>query len=228
MPVFRTTLIVGLGLLIAWQVVTRSIAAYLAREAPQAALKLNAGEPTALVNLADARLNRRTGEEANSAGAAEQTSSDKGQPPRAGDRLGGWAEIALKAMARRLEEGQALPDDANAPPPLTQQDRAQIRAFAERALRNDPLNARALRVLGQLAEVSGDRDLAARLMGASARRSLGESAAVYAMLRHSFENKDHVNTLYYADALMRKRPQLVGAVAPMLASSASGRNCNHV
>ena len=47
LPLFRTALIAGLGLLIAWQVVTRSIAAYLAREAPQAALKLNPGEPTA-------------------------------------------------------------------------------------------------------------------------------------------------------------------------------------
>ena len=103
LPLLRTTLIAGLGLLIAWQVATRSVAAYLARESPQAALKLNAGEPTALVNLSEARLNRRTAEPSDSGGIAVQP-SDKGGPP--GDRLRDWSEIALKAIVQKLDQGK--------------------------------------------------------------------------------------------------------------------------
>ena len=211
LPLYRTALIAGLGVLIAWQVVTRSLGAYLARETPLAALNLNAAEPTALLNLADAQI-RRTAEAGDSAGADQPLDSR-------GDRLGDWSAIALKAISEKLDPA---PGSARrvALPPVTPEDREQIRALAERAVRNDPLNARALRILGQLAEGSGDSDTAIRFMRASANRSLSEAADLYAMLRHSFEVTDHPNTIYYADALMRKRPQLIAAAAPLLARMA--------
>src|SRR5580698_1996513 len=53
----RTTVFAGCALLLAWLVMSRSLAAYLAEVAPQAALRLNAGQPEALTNLADRMLN---------------------------------------------------------------------------------------------------------------------------------------------------------------------------
>ena len=38
----------GFGVLLVWQIITGSFAAYLALEAPEKALELFAGEPTAL------------------------------------------------------------------------------------------------------------------------------------------------------------------------------------
>ena len=40
-----------------WEVITRSIAAYLADTSPEAAIRLWSTNPTALLNLADAKLN---------------------------------------------------------------------------------------------------------------------------------------------------------------------------
>src|ERR1700719_1435548 len=57
----RTAILGACALLLAWLVVSRSLAAYLAEVAPQAALRLNAGQPEALTNLADRMLNDSAG-----------------------------------------------------------------------------------------------------------------------------------------------------------------------
>ena len=51
---------------------------------------------------------------------------------------------------------------------LTPQDLGEIGAWAELAVRNNPLNARALRVLGQLAQRSANEQQADALMLAAA------------------------------------------------------------
>src|SRR5271169_1321893 len=53
----RTAVVAACALLLAWLVMSRSLAAYLADVAPQAALRLNAGQPEALTNLAERILN---------------------------------------------------------------------------------------------------------------------------------------------------------------------------
>jgi hypothetical protein len=98
--------------------------------------------------------------------------------------------------------------------------RDQLRARAEGALLRDSLNARALRVLGQLADATGDEAHAKAFMEAAAHRSLRESIAVYYLMRKSYEHKDFADTAYYADALLRTRPQLVQQVTPILARMA--------
>jgi hypothetical protein len=208
----RATLLAVLGIVLAWQIVTRGFAAYLAHEAPSSALPLRADEPVALIALADNRLNPRPQ-------SAPQATDGKDPAMQGdGDRIAGWAELALKAAADKL------PLDRNeaAPPgtPLSDADRRDIRAQAELALMRDPINARALRILGQLAAADGDDARATKFMRAAARRSNGESVAVYWMLQTTFDAKSYAETVGYADTFLRKRPQFMENVAPMLAQIA--------
>lgn len=222
--ILRMSLLAALGLLITWQVVSRSFAAYLARQNPHAALELRANEPDALVSLAEERLTRHAGN-AREPVAGEQVLADRAKAAQQpSDRLGGWAEIALKALADKLDQSRApgvAAGAGGAPAPLTPHDREQIRSIAELALVNDPLNARALRILGQLADAAGDKKSARGFMRAAAR-SLGESIAVYWMLNDSFVNKNYAKTIYYADAFLRKRPHFIAHAIPMLGRIAEG------
>src|SRR5579864_1391339 len=57
----RTAVLAACALLLVWLVISRSLAAYLAVVAPQAALRLNSAQPAALTNLADRMLNDTAG-----------------------------------------------------------------------------------------------------------------------------------------------------------------------
>ena len=87
----------------------------------------------------------------------------------------------LNIAESRLPRGQPA---QNAEPATTasipsSDPNAEIRAAAQGALFNDPLNARALRILGQLALAGSDEEQAEKLLQAAAQRSLRESVAVY-------------------------------------------------
>src|SRR5580693_5466442 len=73
-PQFKSRAIVlGIaGALLAWLVVSRSLAAYLADVAPQAALWLDPQQPQALVNLADRSVNASVGTNAPNAEDRDQ------------------------------------------------------------------------------------------------------------------------------------------------------------
>ena len=71
----RTAVLAACALLLAWLVISRSLAAYLAEVAPQAALRLNSAQPEALTNLADRMLN-------NSAGANGRTDATNQTPQK--------------------------------------------------------------------------------------------------------------------------------------------------
>lgn len=88
------------------------------------------------------------------------------------------------------------------------------------------MNARALRILGQLANADDDDQAASKLMLAAARRSLRESIAVFWLMRESFERKDYTTTIRYADILLRTRPQGVAQVVPTLARIAEDKDAN--
>ena len=66
------------------------------------------------------------------------------------------------------------------------------------ALAQDPLNAHALRILGQLADAADNEAAAARFMQAAVHRSLRESVAVFWLMRESFERKDYATAVRYA------------------------------
>ncbi len=100
----------------------------------------------------------------------------------------------------------------------------EIRALAERALFADPLNSRALRILGQLADMSHEEPRAWKFMQTSARYSMNESYAVAWLAERSFKKKDYSTTLNYADILLRTRPQLIGYIIPTLAQVAENKD----
>ncbi len=167
-----------LGLVLVWLIVSRSFVAYLAATAPEAALLLRPGDPTALVVLADQEFNA--------------SDKDKREKPE-----------KSSAAARSLSRLQEL---------------------VETALAADPLNARAYRLLGQLAEAEGDASRTAKLMQTAARLSLNETIAVEWMMRKSFANEDYPATAFYADALLRTRPQLMDYASPILGRMAENKD----
>src|SRR5579883_1771902 len=140
----RRFLLLILGTLLAWEVVSRSLVAHLADQAPEAAIQLRE-DPAALLRVIEQA-------------AIEPGSTDK--------------------MDRALKQARS-------------------------ALKSDPLNAHAFRVLGQLAESGGDKGRAADLMAAAARRSLHESDAVYWLMLHHYEQQNMASAAFYADILMR-------------------------
>ncbi len=200
---WRAMLLALLGLLLVWQVVTRSFAAYLADAAPEAALRLDAAHPVALLALAARKLN-----ESQAANDAKQ------QVAGIGRRAGTKVPAAAPEAARTPGPVPPVPDP---------QTREEIRAMTQLALLGDPLNARALRILGQLADGASDEERTERLMKAAADRSLRESVAVYWLMRKSLEKLDYTAAVQYADTLLRTRPQVVAQVMPVLAEIAENK-----
>jgi hypothetical protein len=165
---FRTVLLIGLGALLTWLVISRSLVAFLATGAPEAALWLSPRDPEALLTLAERRL------------------------------------------------GLAGPLDASRSHLADAATRDEIRALAETALVGDPLNARALRVLGQVALAAGDRPRAMAYLEKAARHSIHESAVLSWLMRAHYERMEYAAALYYADALLRTRNEAVADVLPLL------------
>ena len=97
---------------------------------------------------------------------------------------------------------------------------AEIRELAERAIANDPLNARAFRILGQISERTSDEMQTQKYMKAAVERSMLESVAVYWMMRKSFQDQNYKAALRYADILMRTRPQALVHIMPIMGKMA--------
>ena len=75
-----------LAVFLVWEVITRSIAAYLADASPEAAIRLRSTNPTALLNLADVRLNP----ESKVVEPAPTTPHDKTNTPSSTHNLDPW------------------------------------------------------------------------------------------------------------------------------------------
>jgi len=187
-----------LGLLLLAAVVTRSLAAYLADTTPSVAATLQPTNSTALLNLAQEKINLHpdlSTLEANDAPLVKQ-------------------EISIAKGVQSLPETERATENAAASLPVS--DAAEIRTFAERALLNDPLNARAFRILGELSKNSSGVEQTEPLMQASARRSLFETLAVYWVMRKNYQDGDYRSAIRYAEALLRSQPQLPQLSLPLL------------
>jgi hypothetical protein len=226
----RPFLAIGLsavGVILAWLVISRSLVAYLAVNAPEAALWLQASDPGALLSLAEGHIDaariREPGKAAD-APAASPPPPQKTEPSaKPGEPLRLWSELAKAVtQAREERDREEVPPSSEAPSPSSavRAMRERVRAWAEAALVNDPINARALRILGQLAQAAGEDGRAASYMQAAARRSIQESVAVDWLMRRNHLKKDHAAALYFADALLRTRSRAMERVLPVLASMA--------
>jgi hypothetical protein len=167
--------------MLVWAVVARGLAAYLAEISPADALRLQATQANALVNIAKEKLH--------------ELDLEKGEPPSA-----------------RADAG----DRSTQPSQADKKLQAEIRSLVERALFNDPLNANAFQVLGQLSIQLSDDKQAQALMQAAIRHSLYDSEAVDWMMRKSYETHDYKTALQYVDILLRTRRNSLDYAMPVL------------
>ncbi len=119
-----------------------------------------------------------------------------------------------RATASGAASGQPLNPSRPTWKPFDPDFARKVRPLLELALATDPLNARALRLLAQLAPTE---ERAGRLMQAAAQRSIGESIAVFHSLRQAYGKGNYETALYYADALLRTRSQYEPRVIPFVA-----------
>jgi hypothetical protein len=199
----------GFGALLMWLIITKSLVAYLASVAPETALMLSPANPEALLNLVDRELIARIeAARRDEAKAASSTQHLIAAAPNATDRLPEWAQLGARARG----DNASMSDAAS-----SRYSDDQLRAWAELALVNDPLNARALRILGQLAAAAGDEASTEKFMEAAASRSLHERLPIYYMMVKRLQEKNYAASLYFADALLRTTPEALGDVMPTLA-----------
>lgn len=204
------------GLLLIGLVVSRSLGAYLADAAPQAALWFDAQQPEALVNVADEALITASSGQRN-AGLADQT-SPHGEDASA-STPDGLAKVThyIQNLTHAFSAFETIGRNLTVNRPIAPANAATVRRWATAAVMNDPLNARALRILGQLAEADSDDANAARFMQAADNLSLHEPYASYWLMRHSAAASDYQSAIYYADVLLRTNPQSDIYVVPVLA-----------
>jgi len=138
-----------------------SLVAHLAEASPEIALALRS-DPSALLNIADRKLN------------LEHPSKDEAATPTRGEarnRIPSFPRHARKAASSEPEQAAAEPasgaqGEATERLPSNAGDpelRREV-ALAQRALAQEPMNARALRILGQLADAANDEPAAAKLI----------------------------------------------------------------
>jgi hypothetical protein len=223
---FRVIFLGAAAAVLAWLVVSRSLVAFLAANAPETAVGLGSNDPEALLNLAERHLDAVLAGEGGSKLAARPAVASpppatSDAPAQPGDRLGLWSELAKTvAQAREGNDPEKGPPEASPVLPAAKGMRDQVRIWVETALVSDPINARALRMLGQLALADGDEGRALGYMEAAARRSIQESVAVDWLMHHKHAKKDYAAALYFADALLRTRSQVMGRALPVLARMA--------
>lgn len=224
-------LLAAVAVILTWQVVTRSLASYLARAAPETALVLRPDDPTALLNLADAKLSesQAKGEAAQSGQQAAEAGSDASATnTRASDNLRLWAELASKTAQKRPDQPHSPEEPSGSTAltkalGLTEHTRELVVRWTERALVGDPLSARAVSILGQIAHGAADETAAAKFFRAAAQRSVRERVAVYWMMQKSHESRDYVAAIYHADTLLRTRSQASPYVMPFLVQMAESK-----
>ena len=229
----RIAILSVLAILLAWLVITQSFAAYFAYFAPKTALWLQPQQPLALVNLANETLNPLLSSDPLSWGASDQTperrESTSADLSSSSEKLESASSDFEKTDQTRSAQPKFAPVDSRAtdvsahPAVLPQATATKIRAWAKAALMHDPLNARALRILGQLEAADKDYGAASKLMNAAAQLSLHESIAVYWSMLAGAEAKDYKATTYYADVLLRTLPRLDEYVVPILAKIAEDK-----
>ena len=197
----RKLIVVLVGASLAGLVVLHSLVAYLAETDPGLALRMAPDHPVALANLAQQRLATPTPTD-----VATDAAAPKSHPA---------------PVAQRSEDNGILAEIPAAELP-------ELRARVERALAANPMSARAVRMLGQLADLEGDREKASRLLEVAARRSKHESMAVYLMIRRNLDAKNWEAAMFYADLAIRSRPELMPAVTPLLVRMAETPGANPV
>ena len=208
-------LLVLIGCGLAWQVITRSLVVYLADAAPDLARLIDPELPAVVVSDAERKLQARLAEIA--------TDRERKRQAVAALGLGEASQRFAFGSAAKPQPGSGaaqIPAIVERERVLEPAEAAQMRDVLERALMREPFDARAVRILGQLADDAGDRARTAAAMRVAARLSLRESTAVYWLLMQAAEARDYPAAIAHADALLRSRPGLSTLVVPVLVAIA--------
>ncbi len=202
----RLIILVALGVFLVWGVVTRGVAAYLAEASPEKAIRLRATQATALLNLAEKKLRdldpKKVEPATNSKAVNEDTRPAEVQSQQSFDTAGQNSPLSAPSDGSRT------------------QTRDEVRSLAERALVEDPLNARAFQILGQLSVQASDDTRAETFMHAAVRRSLFASEAVYWMMQKSYKVQNYKAALGYAVVLLKTTQRTGSYVMPILGNIA--------
>jgi len=195
----RAALVFSLSGFFVWHLISKQLPSYLALHSPETALLLDPTHPAALVALADKELNAR---KAPSGAQLETMETGSGA-----QRL----HFSTVWHAAAAEDGI---------PALSASEPIRIGDMARAALQRDPLNAKALQILGQLADATGDEESARRFMAASAQLSMRSTYAVYWLAIDAARRADYTSSVGWLDLLLRKRPAMQEHVYPLLAQFA--------
>jgi hypothetical protein len=109
----------------------------------------------------------------------------------------------------RLAEQELIEPDGNLD---------SVREWSQRALRSTPLNARALTLLGLVADRKGDQKNADALMRIAAARTGRDQQTDEWLLNHEARSGDYAHALPYADVMLRMGWEFQAELFPVLAS----------
>lgn len=136
---------------------------------------------------------------------------------------------ALIALADRVTDQERARRAANASRPsdsgatletdeaLRRERNDDLRRWATAALAQEPGNARALAILGDLARQDGADDVARTLLGASARRSAREPLVLGWLIDDALKQRDWLLAVRNADTMMRYYPQSIAPLSLLFA-----------
>ena len=187
--------VVAIGL--SWAVVSHTFVAALARIEPELAQVIRPNDAGVLEILTDRLIDDLRRTSASSSGAVRFGFT--------GDRSGFATSPSGggKGPTQAFETGGAL--------------RLELQQWALAMLSQEPGNARALVLLGELKRDVGDGEAASALLRASAQRSIREPMPHAWLIDDAIEQRDWSTVMRHADILMRMHKRAVPYLAPLIA-----------
>lgn len=122
-----------------------------------------------------------------------------------------------RARAQRLAKpvpNAAADADVDRVPQADVED--DLRRWVTAVLAEEPGNARALAILGDLTRRSGDEAAADALLGASARRSGRDPIALAWQIEQAMKRRDWPELARHVDAMLRYYPEAYASLTPLL------------
>jgi hypothetical protein len=191
--------ILGAGMI--WAIAQHSLVAALALIDPSVARVLKPHDTVTLLALAD-----RSVDEARQS----QTIGDHRQTEV--ERSRGAQESASPAEASSHRDNPSTGGE-----PAERDYAEEQRRLAIEVLAQEPGNAHALAILGQVAHRAGQADAAAAFMRSGARRSLREPVAHAWLINEAVQQQDWPAAMRHADILMRVHDGAIGPLTPFVA-----------
>jgi hypothetical protein len=189
------------GCVLIWLVLTKSLPFALGESNPELALRLDAGNPLALMTLAERAR-------------AELLKTDN-QDEQKNLRL--LDENAVTTDNGATHAGPPLIGSPDFGTPRQAERRRTIIDLAKRLIANDPLNARGFRLLAEMSDLPEEKR---QLMQEAVKRSRRESVAVFWLMADSFERGDLADVVAKANVLFKTRASLAPEVMVYLAAVA--------